>query len=155
MGKPVLLGILLVLGGILGWRYYENSQKLSTKASLRIYVESFNQYRKIENEMLAHIIAQGHYGGTIPQTLTEPLVREVQHMREKDGCPRIPDKALQQKCDGLFAQYQKSLSDLQTQGFSRSVGEPLKDIISSVHRFTSEDVTNKYPDIIKKTEMTP
>lgn len=66
MGKPVLLGILLVLGGILGWRYYENSQKLSAKALLRIYVESFNQYRKIENEMLAHIIAQGHYGGTIP-----------------------------------------------------------------------------------------
>ena len=28
MGKPVLLGILLVLGGILGWRYYENSQKI-------------------------------------------------------------------------------------------------------------------------------
>ena len=105
--------------------------------------------------MLAHIIAQGHYGGTIPQTLTEPLVREVQHMREKEGCPRIPDKALQQKCDTLFAQYQKSLGDLQIQGFSRSVGEPLKDIISSVHRFTSEDVTNKYPDIIKKTEMTP
>ena len=58
MGKPVLLGILLVLGGILGWRYYENSQKTSTKASLRIYIESFNQYRKTENEMLAHIIAQ-------------------------------------------------------------------------------------------------
>ena len=82
-------------------------------------------------------------------------MREVQHMREKDGCPRIPDKALQQKCDTLFSQYQKSLGDLQIQGFSRSVGEPLKDIISSVHRFTSEDVTNKYPDIIKKTEMTP
>lgn len=155
MGKPVLLGILLVLGGILGWRYYENSQKSSTKASLRIYVESFNQYRKTENEMLAHIIAQGHYGGTIPQTLTEPLVREVQHMREKDGCPRIPDKSLQQKCDGLFAEYQKSLGNLQTQGFSRSVGEPLKDIISRVHRFTAEDVTGKYPDIIKRTEMTP
>ena len=122
MGKPVLLGILLVLGGILGWRYYENSQKSSTKASLRIYIESFNQYRKTENEMLAHIIAQGHYGGTIPQTLTEPLVREVQHMREKEGCPRIPDKSLQQKCDGLFAEYQKSLGNLQTQGFSRSVG---------------------------------
>ena len=76
-------------------------------------------------------------------------------MREKEGCPRIPDKSLQQKCDGLFAEYQKSLGNLQTQGFSRSVGEPLKDIISRVHRFTSEDVTNKYPDIIKKTEMTP
>ena len=105
--------------------------------------------------MLAHIIAQGHYGGTIPQTLTEPLVREVQHMREKDGCPRIPDKALQQKCDSLFAEYQKSLGDLQTQGFSRSVGEPLKDTISSVHRFTAEDVTNKYTDSNKRNEMAP
>ena len=28
MGKPVLLGILLVLGGILGWRYYEIAKNI-------------------------------------------------------------------------------------------------------------------------------
>lgn len=59
MGKPVLLGILLVLGGILGWRYYENSQKSSTKASLRIYIESFNQYRKTETRCSRILLRKG------------------------------------------------------------------------------------------------
>ena len=150
MGKTILLGVLIVAGGILGWQQYDSNRQAELRASVKTYVRSFNRYRNSEHEMLRHIIELKRYGGFIPDNLREPLARDVQQMLEKDGCPRIPDKTLRERCNGLFTQYRQSLEALKVQGFPQAVGEPLRNIMHQAHEFMDE-VAAKYPDFITRT----
>ena len=152
MGKTILLGVLIVAGGILGWQCYDNSQKLSIKESLRFYARSYTQYATDENKLLDHIVTRRGYGGFLPEDLRGSLEHSVQTMLGKDGCVRIPDETLQNRCKDLFTQYQKSLGDLKMQGFIKPVGDPLKDLIPKVHDLMTE-VIAKYPDVLKRVKI--
>ena len=83
MGKTILLGVLIVAGGILGWQYYDNSQKLSIKESLRFYARSYTQYATDENKLLDHIVTRRGYGGFLPEDLRGSLEHSVQTMLGK------------------------------------------------------------------------
>ena len=92
MGKTILLGVLIVAGGILGWQQYDSNRQAELRASVKTYVRSFNRYRNSEHEMLRHIIELKRYGGFIPDNLREPLARDVQQMLEKTAARAFPTR---------------------------------------------------------------